>query len=236
MMVPEGGRGMQIQVIARISSRFPDKFGIPRQAGLVPSLRARVVFEREYAVPEAVRGLEGFTHVWLLWGFSGAGRAVWSPTVRPPRLGGEKRVGVFASRSPFRPNGLGLSCVTLLGIEKGEGTLALIVGGADLMDGTPIYDVKPYLRYADCRPDAGDGFAVEEDGRLEVRFPDHLLARLPEGDRQTVTDLLRLDPRPAYQEDPERQYGFRYGDHDIRFRVREGLCQVVDVVDLTGGR
>lgn len=223
---------MQMQVIARIQSKFPDKFGIPRQAGLVPELRARVVLEPAYAIPEAVRGLEGFSHIWLIWGFSKAERQGWSPTVRPPRLGGERRVGVFASRSPFRPNSLGLSCVTLLGIEQGEGGLALIVGGADLMDGTPIYDIKPYLRYADCHPDAQDGFTGQEKRVLEVDFPEPLLARLPMADRQAVMGVLRQDPRPAYQEDPHRRYGLRYGDYDIRFVVRDGLCQVVDVVDL----
>lgn len=223
---------MQLKVIARIQSGFPDKFGIPRQAGLVPALRARVVFEPEYALPEALRGLEGFSHIWLIWGFSGALRQGWSPTVRPPRLGGDKRVGVFASRSPFRPNGLGLSSVTLLGAEEEGGQPSLLVGGADLMDGTPIYDIKPYLRYADSHPDAIDGFAGADFPGLEVCFPNHLLARLPEADRQAAIELLRLDPRPAYQEDSDRRYGFRLGAYDIRFQVQAGQCQVVDVVQV----
>ena len=235
-MVKTGGEAhMQLQVIARIRSGFPEKFGIPRQSGLVEELRAAIHFEPAFQVPEALRGLEGFSHIWLIWGFSKSERGQWSPTVRPPRLGGEQRVGVFASRSPYRPNALGLSCVRLLGIvEDHEGHPVLQVAGADLMDGSPIYDIKPYLPYADSRPDALGGYADVEDSPLEVDFPDQLLSRLPPEHREAVIALLRQDPRPRYQDDPERVYGFSYGRQDIRFRVRSGRCQVVDVVDLPG--
>lgn len=227
---------MQLKVIARIRSGFPEKFGIPRQSGLVEGLEAEVHFEPSYQVPDALRGLEGFSHIWLIWGFSRAEREGWSPTVRPPRLGGELRVGVFASRSPFRPNALGLSCVRLLGIHQDEqGHSYLRVGGADLLDGSPIYDIKPYLPFTDSRPEAQGGYAQEADSReLQVDFPPELLMQLPPEHRAVVVDLLRQDPRPGYQEDPERPYGLSYGGHDIRFRVAQGRCQVFEVVALPG--
>lgn len=227
---------MQLKVIARIRSGFREKFGIPRQSGLVEGLAAEVHFEPAYQVAEALRGLAGFSHIWLIWGFSKAEREGWSPTVRPPRLGGEARVGVFASRSPFRPNALGLSCVRLLGIEQdAQGHHYLKVGGADLLDGSPIYDIKPYLPYADMRPDALGGYTEDTAWKaLQVVFPPQLLARLPEAHREPVIALLQQDPRPGYQDDPERPYGLSYGGQDIRFRVAEGVCRVFEVVDLPG--
>ncbi len=210
-----------MQVIARIRSDFPTKFGIPRQSGLVEALRAAVVFEPEYRNPNALRGLEGFSHLWLIWEFSESVGHAWSPTVRPPRLGGNTRLGVFATRSPFRPNPIGLSCVRLLGMEKRaeEGTV-LLVSGADLMDGTPIFDIKPYLPYADAHPEARGGFT---DGAsaflLEVDFPAPLLARVPEALRPGLLGVLEHDPRPSYQQDAGRIYGMRFGNLDIRFTV-----------------
>ena len=210
-----------MQVIARIRSDFPTKFGIPRQSGLVEALRAAVVFEPEYRNPNALRGLEGFSHLWLIWEFSESVGHAWSPTVRPPRLGGNTRLGVFATRSPFRPNPIGLSCVRLLGTEKRaeEGTV-LLVSGADLMDGTPIFDIKPYLPYADAHPEARGGFT---DGAsaflLEVDFPAPLLARVPEALRPGLLGVLEHDPRPSYQQDADRVYGMRFGEFDIRFTV-----------------
>lgn len=210
-----------MQVIARIRSDFPTKFGIPRQSGLVEALRAAVVFEPEYRSPDALRGLEGFSHLWLIWEFSESVGHAWSPTVRPPRLGGNTRLGVFATRSPFRPNPIGLSCVRLLGTEKRaeEGTV-LLVSGADLMDGTPIFDIKPYLPYADAHPEARGGFT---DGAsaflLEVDFPAPLLARVPEALRPGLLGVLEHDPRPSYQQDADRVYGMRFGEFDIRFTV-----------------
>ena len=210
-----------MQVIARIRSDFPTKFGIPRQSGLVEALRAAVVFEPEYRNPDALRGLEGFSHLWLIWEFSELVGHAWSPTVRPPRLGGNTRLGVFATRSPFRPNPIGLSCVRLLGTEKraADGTV-LLVSGADLMDGTPIFDIKPYLPYADAHPEARGGFT---DGAsaflLEVDFPAPLLARVPEALRPGLLGVLEHDPRPSYQQDADRVYGMRFGEFDIRFTV-----------------
>lgn len=210
-----------MQVVARIHSDFPTKFGIPRQSGLVEALRAAVVFEPEYRNPDALRGLEGFSHLWLIWEFSESVGHAWSPTVRPPRLGGNTRLGVFATRSPFRPNPIGLSCVRLLGMEKRakEGTV-LLVSGADLMDGTPIFDIKPYLPYADAHPEARGGFT---DGAsaflLEVDFPAPLLARVPEALRPGLLGVLEHDPRPSYQQDADRVYGMRFGNFDVRFTV-----------------
>ncbi|MGM9641161.1 MAG: tRNA (N6-threonylcarbamoyladenosine(37)-N6)-methyltransferase TrmO [Faecousia sp.] len=216
-------------VIARIRSDFPDKFGIPRQAGLVPELKARVVFEPEFRNPDLLRGLEGFSHVWLLWNFSG--NQGWSPTVRPPRLGGNRRMGVFATRSPFRPNPIGLSCVRLeeVRLQSPEGPL-LIVSGADLMDGTPIFDIKPYAPYADCHPDAAGGFTdTAGDFLLEVRFPPELLEQIPEDLREALTGVLSHDPRPSYQRDPERVYGLSFGGFNVRFRVAEKVLTVCQV-------
>ncbi len=222
-----------MQVIARVRNDFPTKFGLPRQSGLAP-VEALVVFEPPYRVPEALRGLEGFSHLWLIWGFHRAERASWSPTVRPPRLGGNRRVGVFATRSPFRPNPLGLSCVRLERMVEtpGEG-LALVVSGADMMDGTPVYDIKPYLPYADCHPEATGGFAEAALGyQVQVFCPEELLARVPEKRRPALLAALAQDPRPAYQRDGERVYGMPYAGLDVRFRVAEGVLTVVDVVPL----
>ena len=217
--------------VARIRSDFPTKFGIPRQAGLVEALTATVVFEPEFRDPEALRGIEDFSHLWLIWEFSAAKRDSWSPTVRPPRLGGNTRVGVFATRSPFRPNSIGLSCVRLLGVEHTHdaGTV-LHVAGADLMDGTPIFDIKPYIPYADCHPDATEGFtAPGQDYLLEVDIPQRLLARIPEDRREALKGVLAQDPRPSYQRDPERVYGFGFAGLEVRFTVRDGVLLVQDI-------
>lgn len=225
---------MNIQPIAHIHSDFPTKFGIPRQSGLAEGLMATIVFEPAYRVPEAIRGIEGFSHLWLIWGFSKSIQQDWSPTVRPPRLGGETRMGVFATRSPFRPNGLGLSSVRLLAVEKDvrDGAF-LVVDGADLMDGTPIYDIKPYLPYTDCHPASIFGYAREGlSVSLAVVFPDPLLTMIPPDRRDGLIAALRLDPRPAYQHDPQRVYGFNFAGFDVRFRVADGVLTVVEVVRL----
>lgn len=217
--------------IAHIESCFATKFGIPRQAGIVDT-PARIVFEPEYRVPEAVRGLEDFEYIWLIWQFSEAVRQDWSPTVRPPRLGGNRRMGVFATRSPFRPNALGLSSVRLTAIEQ-HATLGAVlhVTGADLMDGTPIYDIKPYLPYTDSHPDARSGFAPQAaDSLLEVQCPQELLEVLPPALRPSLTALLAHDPRPQYQHDPGRLYGMEYGGCEIKFRVT-GQTAVVERID-----
>ena len=220
-----------MKIIARIHSDFPSKFGIPRQSGLVEALKARVVFEPDFRSPEAVRGLEGFSHIWLIWQFSQAVREDWSPTVRPPRLGGNQRLGVFATRSPFRPNPIGLSCVRLAGIDlhTPEGPV-ITVAGADLMDGTPIYDIKPYLPYADCRPEALGGFAPAPAGaRLAVDNPPELLERVPEDKRAALAGVLSQDPRPSYQHDPERVYGMAFAGLEVRFQVEGDRLKVVSV-------
>ena len=210
-----------MKIIARIRSDFPTKFGIPRQSGLVDELRATVVFEPEYRNPDALRGLEGFSHIWLIWQFSQAVRDTWSPTVRPPRLGGNARMGVFATRSPFRPNPVGLSCVRLAGIERdAELGPVLVVAGADLMDGTPILDIKPYVPYADCHPEASGGFTGTTGGdTLAVDFPAALLERVPADRRAALTGILARDPRPSYQHDPERVYGLDFAGVNVRFTV-----------------
>jgi tRNA-Thr(GGU) m(6)t(6)A37 methyltransferase TsaA len=214
-----------MKVIAHIQTDFKDKFGIPRQSGRVPSLLGRIVFEEEYRNPDALRGIEGFSHLWLIFDFSKSHREDWSPTVRPPRLGGNTRIGVFASRSPFRPNPVGLSVVKLERVEKGE----LIVSGVDLLDGTPIYDIKPYLPFADSIPDAVGGYADDFEGyKLEVEFPEDLLKRLPQDKRQAAIDCLAQDPRPAYQED-ERRYSMAFAGYDIRFFVKENRLTVFEV-------
>ena len=219
-----------IKVIARIRSDFKTKFGVPRQSGLVEALRARIVFEPEYRNADALRGIEGFSHLWLIWQFSEAVREDWSPTVRPPRLGGNERMGVFATRSPFRPNAIGLSCVRLDGVEQTAEGSVLLVSGADLMDGTPIYDIKPYLPYADCRPEALGGFAPAPAGaRLAVDIPPELLERVPENKRAALAGVLSQDPRPSYQHSPQRVYGMAFGDFDVRFRVEGSTLHVVDV-------
>lgn len=220
-----------IHAIAHMRSDFPSKFGIPRQSGLVEELRSTIVFEPEYRNPDALRGIEEFSHLWLIWQFSGAVRQGWSPTVRPPRLGGNARMGVFATRSPFRPNNLGLSSVRLLGVERTEeyGTV-LHVGGADLMDGTPIFDIKPYLPYGDCHPDAVGGFTEQaKDFLLEVDFPPDLLNQLPPEKQEAAIGVLSHDPRPSYQRDPNRVYGLTFAGHNIRFTVQENQLTVVEV-------
>ena len=223
-----------IHPIARMRSDFPNKFGIPRQSGLVEELRSTIVFEPEYRDAEALRGMEGFSHLWLIWQFSEAVRDGWSPTVRPPRLGGNTRMGVFATRSPFRPNNLGLSCVKLIGIEqtKENGTV-IHVAGADLMDGTPIFDIKPYVPYSDCHTDATGGFTTNAgEFLLNVVFPEQWLAILPEEKQDAAKAVLSHDPRPSYQRKPGRVYGLNFAGFDIRFTVEEQTLTVQEVVKL----
>ena len=221
---------VSIRPIAHLRCDLPEKFGIPRQAGIVEALEGLVVFEPEYREPEALRGLEGFSHIWLIWQFSRAVREDWSPTVRPPRLGGNARMGVFATRSPFRPNALGLSCVRLLGVEQtaAEGPV-LRVAGADLMDGTPIFDVKPYLPYADSHPEASCGFAPDSGETLRVCYAPGALDRIPEGKRDALTGVLANDPRPRYQADPERVYGLSFAGKQVKFRVAGECLTVIKV-------
>ena len=220
--------------IGHIRTDFASKFGVPRQSGLVPSLMGRVVFTPEFRSREAVRGLEEFSHIWLLWQFSQAVRpeASFSPTVRPPRLGGNARVGVFASRSPFRPNSIGLSCVEQAGVDfdDPEGPV-LLVKGADLMDGTPILDVKPYIPYADSRPEAKGGFTDTVSAR-QVRcvIPEDLLAKVPEDKRAALIGVLEQDPRPTYQDDPERVYGFGFAGLEVRFTAADGVLTVKEIL------
>ena len=222
----------ELKVIARIRSDFPEKFGIPRQSGLVPQLRAKIVFEPEFRNADALRGIEGFSHLWLIWQFSAAVRDTWSPTVRPPRLGGNERVGVFATRSPFRPNAVGLSCVRLEGVAREEGLgEVLIVSGADLMDATPIYDIKPYLPYADAHPEALGGFAPAPKETLAVDCPPELLAALPEEQREALLGVLAQDPRPQYQHDPARVYAMSFGGWDVKFRVRGERVEVLSLAE-----
>ena len=219
-----------MKVVARIHSDFPEKFGIPRQSGLVPALRARIVFEPAFRNEDALRGIEGFSHLWLIWQFSAAVRDTWSPTVRPPRLGGNERVGVFATRSPFRPNAIGLSCVRLEGVRREEGLgTVLLVSGADLMDETPIYDIKPYLPYADAHPEALGGFAPAPKETIAVDCPPELLQKLHEGQRAALTGVLAQDPRPPYQDDPERVYGMSFGGFAVRFCVSGGTAHVLSI-------
>ena len=222
---------MTLKVIAHIHTAFPTKFGIPRQSGLVEELRGEIIFTPEYRNPDALRGLEDFSHIWLVWQFSGAVRESWSPTVRPPRLGGNTRMGVFATRSPFRPNPIGLSCVRLKEIRQTEQFgRVLIVTGADMMNGTPILDVKPYLPYADSHPEALGGFAQDAACHcLTVDFPIPLLSRLPDAKRPALLEALSQDPRPAYQHDPARMYGFRYGAWEVRFTVQGNTLTVREI-------
>ena len=220
-----------MKIIARMKSDFPSKFGIPRQSGLVEELTSTIIFEPEYRNPDALRGLEAFSHMWIIWQFSEAVRQGWSPTVRPPRLGGNTRMGVFATRSPFRPNNLGLSSVKLLGVEHTEkyGTV-LHVGGADLMDGTPIFDIKPYIPYGDSHPEATGGFTDRTgDFLLKVAFPSALLEMLPEDKRAAAVGVLEHDPRPSYQKDAQRIYGLSFAGFNIRFRVEEKKLTVLSV-------
>lgn len=221
-----------MRVIAHIRNDFPTKFGVPRQSGLVEALRATIVFEPEYRNPDAFRGLEGFSHIWLLWQFSEAVREGWSPTVRPPRLGGNARMGVFATRSPFRPNAIGLSSVKLLSIERHKALGPVLhVSGADLMNGSPIFDVKPYLVYTDSHPEATGGFSFASgEGTLAVDFPDELLRRIPPERGNALCAVLAQDPRPAYQEEPGRVYGMEFGGFEIRFVVKGGRLTVREVL------
>ena len=229
--MPKAPEEMTLKIIAHIHTAFPTKFGIPRQSGLVDSLRGEVIFTPEYRNADAVRGLEDFSYIWLVWQFSGAVRDNWSPTVRPPRLGGNTRMGVFATRSPFRPNPLGLSSVKLEAIEhRPDVGPVLIVRGADLMDGTPIYDIKPYIPYADCHPDASEGFTGQTRMHLlQVELPPTLMAQVPEADRDALTGVLASDPRPSYQHDPERVYGMEFAGLEVHFRVDGEVLTVTDV-------
>ncbi len=227
---------VNIQVIARMKSDFPSKFGIPRQSGLVQQLRSTIIFEPEFRNTDTLRGIEEYSHLWLIWQFSEAVRAQWSPTVRPPRLGGNTRMGVFATRSPFRPNSLGLSSVRLLGIEQtAEYGTVLHVGGADLMDGTPIFDIKPYIPYGDCHPEATGGFTDRADNfLLTVDFPEALLCKLPQEKHAAAIGVLSHDPRPSYQNDPDRVYGLSFAGYNIRFSVRERILTVLEVSGIYG--
>lgn len=226
---------LELVVIAKIHTEFPDKFGIPRQSGLVPALRGEIVFEPEFRTMDAVRGLEEFSHIWLLWEFSKAKRDTTALTVTPPRLGGKVRKGVFATRAPYRPNPIGLSSVKLERIyyDEAKGPV-LVVSGADLLDGTPIYDIKPYLPYTDAHPQAQGGFgeAHKEDG-ISVIFPEQLLMKLPENLQETVFEVLRQDPRAAYNKKPDYVYGMRFAEYDIRFTVAENELVVQDVIEVS---
>lgn len=223
-----------MKIIGHIHTDFPTKFGVPRQSGLVPQLKASITFEPEYRIPEAFRGLEEFSHIWLLWKFSKSEKEHWSATVKPPRLGGKKRMGVFATRSPYRPNDIGLSCVKLEKIEFDEKKgPVLYVAGADLVDGTPIYDIKPYIAYADSHPEAAEGFAgTVKEKELTVVFPEELLAFYPPEKREAITGVLKQDPRPAYDTDETRVYGVEFAGYDVRFTVAGNVLTVKELVKL----
>ena len=219
----------ELKTIGHVRSDFPEKFGIPRQAGIVDALEAAIIFEPEYRREEALRGLEGFSHIWVIWQFSEAVRGSWSPTVRPPRLGGNTRMGVFATRSPFRPNPIGLSSVELERIEYTDHGPVLHVRGADLMDGTPIFDIKPYVAYADSHPEAKSGFTdTVQFEKLRVELPDGLAEALPEG----LMEVLENDPRPRYHDDPERVYGMEYGGKEVKFRVSGRTLRLIGLTDI----
>lgn len=220
---------VEMKIIARIKSDFPEKFGIPRQSGLVEELKSTIIFEPEYRNADALRGLEDFSHLWLIWQFSEAVRQQWSPTVRPPRLGGNTRMGVFATRSPFRPNAIGLSSVKILGIESTKDFGMIIhVAGADLMDGTPIFDIKPYIPYCDSHSDAVGGFTVDaDDYLLQVDIPEELLAKVPEDKRDALIGVLSHDPRPSYQRDSDRIYGLDFAGFNVRFTVNNKTLTVI---------
>lgn len=231
-------RVKQVEIIAKIQTDFPAKFGIPRQSGLVEALKGRITFTPKYRNPQAVYGLEGYSHIWLLWSFSENHREGWSATVKPPRLGGNRRMGVFATRSPFRPNDIGLSCVKLerVEIDPKEGPV-LYVSGVDLMDGTPIYDIKPYIPYTDCHPDAVGGFSdAVREYRLEVVFPEELLELFPPEKREAICYVLEQDPRPAYQTDENRRYGVMFAGFDVRFHVKDGTLTVCELEELKTGK
>lgn len=221
-----------LKVIARIQSDFPTKFGIPRQSGLIDALKSTIVFEPAYRNVDALRGLEGYSHIWLIWQFSETVKENWCPTVRPPRLGGNKKMGVFASRSPFRPNAIGISSVKLdkIQLEGPQGPL-LFVSGADLMHGTPIYDIKPYLPYVDCHPDATGGFALQsKEGALTVDFPQQLRQLMPQENLEPLLEVLAQDPRPSYQNTPDRVYGFEFAGFEVRFTVEDNLLTVKELL------
>ncbi len=219
-----------LRVIAHIHTDFPEKFGIPRQSGLVKELKAQIVFTEEFRDPSAIKGIEGFSHLWLLWDFSEVESDKWKPTVRPPRLGGNKRMGVFATRSPYRPNPIGLSCVKLEEIIETKNGKVLVVSGADLMDGTPIFDIKPYLPFTDCVIEATGGFADEVYGeKLEVTIPEDLKGVLPSEKTDALISVLKEDPRPAYQDDPCREYGFDFASYSIKFKVKGEKLTVTDI-------
>ena len=223
----------ELKVIAHIKTDFPTKFGIPRQSGLVDTT-AKIIFDDKYRNDDALRGIEGFSHLWLLWDFSENEKADWSPTVRPPRLGGNKRVGVFATRSPFRPNSIGLSSVKLISVEKTKefGTV-LVVSGADLLDNTPIYDIKPYIAFTDSHPDATGGFSdTVYNNNLEVVIPENLKALIPPEKRDALSEILSQDPRPSYQNDPERVYSFEFADMHIEFSVKNNILSVSHICHL----
>lgn len=226
---------MKLEKIATVRTDFPEKFGVPRQSGLVSELVGEVVFEPKYRNPDALRGIEGFSHLWILWGFDQVKREGWTATVRPPRLGGNARMGVFATRSPFRPNPIGLSCVKLLGVENDPVRGAILrVSGVDMVDGTPVYDIKPYVPHADLRPDAVGGFADEHrEDHLEVEFPAELLLKIPEEKREALRGVLAGDPRPSYQDDPERIYGFGFAGFEVRFSVDGKILTVKSVEERT---
>lgn len=220
--------------IAHMESDFGTKFGIPRQSGMVKELKSRIVFEPEYRQIETLRGIDEFSHLWLIWQFSENVGAEWSPTVRPPRFGGNIRQGVFATRSPFRPNFLGLSCVRLEAVEEKKGCgLTLLVSGADLMDGTPIFDIKPYLPYSDCISDAKDGFAPRPEFTLDVVFADGVLEKIPEEKQQALRKVLMCDPRPRYHDDANRIYGMEFAGRDVRFRVEGTVLTVLEINKLS---
>lgn len=220
-----------MKIIAKIQTDMSDKFGIPRQSGIVKELTGKIIFEPEFRVKEALNGIEEFSHLWLLWEFSENKRDSWSPTVRPPRLGGEKRKGVFATRSPFRPNPIGMSCVKLERVEYTKALGPIIyVSGVDLMNGTPIYDIKPYITYTDCVPEAVQGFAEEyKNYALNVDFPQELLDRIPKEKQAALIGILRHDPRPAYQNTADRIYGVRYMNFDVHFKVDNNTLTVTDI-------
>ena len=222
---------MELKEIAVIHTDFPEKFGIPRQSGLVGGLQGTIVFSPEYRNADAIRGLNDFSHLWLVWGFSKAKKDHWSATVRPPRLGGKVRMGIFATRSPFRPNPIGLSSVKLESVTMDEKLGPIItVSGIDMLDGTPIYDIKPYIPYADCHPDAAEGFTGQTQfHRLQVQFPPELLAQVPQADRAALTGVLAGDPRPSSQHDPQRVYGMEFGPVEVHFTVDGEVLTVTGI-------
>ncbi|MBP0970413.1 MAG: tRNA (N6-threonylcarbamoyladenosine(37)-N6)-methyltransferase TrmO [Oscillospiraceae bacterium] len=226
---------LRIEPVAYIRTDFTDKFGLPRQSGLIPALKGEIVFQPAYSQPDAVRGLDAFSHIWLIWGFHAAEKQSgkgWSATVRPPRLGGNTRVGVFASRAPFRPNGLGMSCVRLESVLADTQPVRLIVSGIDLLDGTPIYDIKPYIPVADCKPEASEGYTEKtRQYGIRVEFPAELLAKLPADKQDAAVAVLEQDPRPGYADDPARIYGVSFAGYDIRFRAADGVLTVCAVCE-----